>query len=397
GKWEGPRLVKPAQWPAPLRAARPPANDQPEVEGPMKVEEPEAVEGFKSGLTAPPTPAPFAPRGTLGLLDAPTLICRAFESRLTGRVDIAGADAERTLWFEEGRLVAAASTSLVERIEDLALRAGLVTGPQHHALRMSEERLARRLALVMVELGYIRPNEMYPLVCKHVQEIAFSVFLDDESAYVYSEEPPPSEERVVLPLHPYALATEGIRRKYSSERLYARLGGPATLLRARGQGFELDYLGLGARERRLGSMVDGLRTLEEILFESGVEELAALKVLYALVAVGAVEIAVLGQAARAKSPEEAARLDLSRVADKYNQALSGDYFQILGLRRDATGYEVREAYERLSRELSAERFIAIADPSVHARLQEIGRALAEAADVLSDDAVRAQYARSLTE
>jgi hypothetical protein len=223
------------------------------------------------------------------------------------------------------------------------------------------------------------------------------VFLDDESTYVYSEEAAPAEERVVVPLHPYALATEGIRRKYSSQRLYSMLGGPATLLRPRGQGFELDYLGLSAREKRLATTVDGLRTLEEILFEGGVEELAALKVLYALVAAGALEIAVLGQAARAGSPAQAARLDLGRLGDKYSQVLAGDYFQILGLRRDATAYEVREAYERLSREFGAERFVAIEDPTVHARLQEIGRALAEAADVLVDDAVRDQYARNLTE
>src|SRR5690606_7370442 len=138
-----------------------------------------------------------------------------------------------SLWFEEGRLVAAASGSLLERLEDVALRAGLITAAQHHALRVSDERYARRLAIQMVELGYIRPAELYPLVRRHVEEIAWSLFLDEESTYVYSAESATSEERVVLPLHPYALATEGIRRKFSVERLYRHLGGPATLLRPR--------------------------------------------------------------------------------------------------------------------------------------------------------------------
>ncbi|MFN7131531.1 MAG: DUF4388 domain-containing protein, partial [Myxococcales bacterium] len=372
-----------------------------EVAGGEKPQEPAAeaavVEtgGFKSDPPARPTPSPFPPRGTLAQLDAAQLVCRAWEARLTGRIDVAGTDAPRTLWFEEGRLVAAASGALHERLEDVALRAGLITRAQHHALRVSDEKHARRLALQMVELGYLRPAELYPLVRRRVEEIAWSLFLDETSTYVFAAEAPPAEERVVLPLHPYALATEGIRRKFAVERLYRHLGGPATLLRPSPGGPDDADFGFSAREKRLASMVDGLRTLEELLFEGGMEEAPALKVFYALYAAGAVEIALFGQAARPKTAREAAKLDLARVAEKYEHVRGGDYFQMLGLRRDATGYEVREAWERLSRDFAPERFVALDDPQVLARLQEIGRALAEAYDVLADDAVREEYARNL--
>ncbi len=392
GRWKGGIRVTSAPPPRPVSA-------EPSLEAEIPQVQPAALEpseGFKSTPPAAGTQAPFAARGTLALLDGPTLVCRAFDARLTGRLDVAGPDAQRTLWFEEGRLVAASSTQLMERLEEIALRMGLIGAAQHHALRTSDEKLARRLALQMVELGYIRPSEMYPLVRKRVQEIAWSVFLDDQSPYLYTPESPPAEERVVLPMHPWAVVTDGVKRKLSAERLWAKLGGPATLLRPKGQ-IELDYFGLPAREKRLAAMVDGLRTLEEILFEGGLEEQAALKVLYSLVVAGAVEIAVLGQAARARSPQEAARLDLSRVSEKYNQILGGDYFQILGLRRDATSYEVHEAYERLVREFDPDRFLGIEDGGLIGKLKEIGRSLAEAADVLVDDAVRAEYARSLAD
>ena len=371
--------------------ARPPrsANDIPTV--PMIAEE-----GFKSGAPSEPTPASFPEAGTLEQIDFPMLLCRAFDARLTGRLDVLGLDARRTVWFEEGRLVAAASASLVERLEEIALRANLISPAQHHALRTAQEPLARRLAVQMVELGYIRPSEMYRLVRRRVEEIAWSLFLDEESEYEYSQESPPAEERVVLPAHPYALAAEGIRRKFSVDRLYARLGGPATLLKPKGSA-ELDYFGLSAREKRLASTVDGLRTLEELLFEGGLEEAAALKVLYALMCGGALEIAILGEAAKTKTPEEAARIDAIRVAEKYSQAVAGDYFQVLGLRRDSTTYEVREAYDRLAREFHPDRYAGLDDEALMGKLAEIGRALAEAADVLGDDQVRETYARHLAD
>jgi CheY-like chemotaxis protein len=394
GRWRGPvRITELVE--------RAPANDQPGEESSLSETSQSSRSGLDEGFKTTPPPAPseppFPPRGTLAQPDAPTLFCRAFDARLTGRIDVAAPEAQRTLWFEEGRLVSAASSLDMERLEEIALRSALISRAQHHALRTYEERLARRLALQMVELGYIRSTEMYPLVCQRVTEIAFSIFLDEESAYVFSSESPPAEERVVLPMHPFALATEGIRRKFSAERLWARLGGPGTLLRPRGQGLELDYFGLSARERRLATRADGLRTVEEILFECGMEEAASLKILYALVAAGALEIAVLGQGARAGGRDETVGLDLLRVVEKYNQAVGGDYFQILGLRRDATGYEVREAYERLAREFHPERFTGMEDTLLISRLEEIGRALAEAADVLSEDPVREEYARSLAD
>jgi chromosome segregation ATPase len=354
-------------------------------------------EGFKSEAPPPPTAPPFAQRGTLAQLGAPALLCRAFEARLTGRIDVSGPDAQRTLWFEEGRAVAAASSSPVERLEEIALRAALITRAQHHALRTCEEKQARRLALQMVELGYLRASEMVPLVRRRVLEIAFSLFLDEESAYVFTAESPPAEERVVLPMHPYALVAEGIRRKLSPDRLWERLGGPGTLLRPREKGVDLDYFGLSARERRLAAKVDGLRTVEELLFEGGLDEPAALKVLWALVAAGNLEIAVLGQAVGPRNPAEAARVEVTRVNEKYGQILTGDYFQILGLRRDASGYEVRESYERLAREFHPDRFLGLEDAILLSRLEEIGRALAEAVDVLADDAVRDEYSRNLVE
>ena len=83
------------------------------------------------------------------------------------------------------------------------------------------------------------------------------------------------------------------------------------------------------------------------------------------------------------------------MAEKYNQVVAGDYFQMLGLRRDATAYEVRESYDKLAREFHPDRFLGLSDTTLFNRLTEIGRALAEAADVLADDSVREEYARNL--
>jgi hypothetical protein len=53
-----------------------------------------------------------------------------------------------------------------------------------------------------------------------------------------------------------------------------------------------------------------------------------------------------------------AGIDRERVLSKYAQVLEADYFEILGVRRDATGYEVRRAFEAARRDYAREAFPA---------------------------------------
>lgn len=355
------------------------------------------AQAFPAAGETPPEPTlpPFAGQGTLAEIDAARFVAETWRGRVTGRFDFECDEGRRSLWFEFGRLVGVASDVPFERLEEVARREGLVTKSQHRVLRAAGIDSPRRLALRMVDMGFLKPSELYAVVKRRAEEIVFALFADEEAAYQYLPQPGTLTERLVLPAHPLVLMMDGIRRKYPANRLHDLLGGPGTVLKPAPGGPEVTDFGLAAREKRVAERVDGLHTLEEILFEGGVDELETMKVLYGLLAAGAAEVAVLGIPADAAGKAAEGRLDVERVAAKYEQVLSGDYFEILGLRRSATGYEVNEAYERLTREYNANRFAGAQDQAVATRLGEIHRALAEAVDVLSDDLIRAEYARNL--
>jgi hypothetical protein len=87
-------------------------------------------------------------------------------------------------------------------------------------------------------------------------------------------------------------------------------------------------------------------------------------------------------------------IDSLRIGEKLEQVRHEDYFAILGLDRGCTRHEVLEASERLLSLLHAERFPSIA-PGLAEDLEEVRRVLGEARDVLSDDALRAEYRANL--
>jgi ribosomal protein L29 len=171
------------------------------------------------------------------------------------------------------------------------------------------------------------------------------------------------------------------------------LGGPASILAPAASPPPPAELGLAAEERRLLSLADGLRTLDEVLALSPLDPLSTRQLLAAAVLTGALTVRVVH--AGRPAAQVAAAIDLARVKEKLEQVRRADYFTILGIGRVCTPHEVREAADRLHAELAPERFQGAREEGLAARLEEIRRVVAEAREVLADDALRAEYLRGL--
>src|SRR5262249_36528159 len=129
---------------------------------------------------------------------------------------------------------------------------------------------------------------------RHTEEILYSCLAWERGRYRLTHEEAPTEDRVRLGAHPWALFIEGVRRKYSLERLVELIGPPQTglspttlLPRAVEEG------ALSAAERARAELIDGERTLVELqlgavgmpLGEVGLYALA-----WALLAIGAARV-----------------------------------------------------------------------------------------------------------
>jgi len=69
----------------------------------------------------------------------------------------------------------------------------------------------------------------------------------------------------------------------------------------------------------------------------------------------------------------------------------GDYFEVLGVARDATAEELRHAHERIARELAPETIDAALSAELGDRLDAMREVAAEALRVLTDDRLRSRY------
>jgi hypothetical protein len=328
-------------------------------------------------------------------VSAARLLARAARSQLGGRLDFTGTF-PRSLYFESGRLVGATSGAPGERAEEVALRLGLLTREQHRAAAPACAGLpSRRAAVALLQRGLLRSEELTDLVRRRAEEVVFALFAEPAASWRHVAAAVPAEERIALDRGLFALAVEGVRRRWQGALLDEVLGGPASLLGPAAEGAAgalLDDLRLSPRERRLADLADGLRTLDEIEADSPLDPLSTRQLLAALVEVGALEVLVRGQPAGSLGD---AQLDRARLAEKLDQVRRADYFTILGLSRTATPHGIRTAADRLVAEMDDPRWALTGDPELAEQLAEIRRVVVEARDVLCDDELRDAYLAGL--
>lgn len=98
-------------------------------------------------------------------------------------------------------------------------------------------------------------------------------------------------------------------------------------------------------------------------------------------------------------PPPAAPVDDTRARLLARCALvdEGDYFEVLGIKRDAGAADVKQAHERAARELGPEAIDDKLTQELGPRLAAVRIVVAEAARVLGDDWLRARYATALSE
>lgn len=344
----------------------------------------------------PELPAPPAELalGTLAEAPAPRLLVLAERAGLTGRIDFGG-DFPRSLYFEDGRVVGATSAAPHERVEEVALRLGLVTREQHRqAAPAVAGQASRRAAMALLDRGLLKPVELTTLVRRRTEEVLFALFDEEKAPFRYEPARVPPDERFALERGSLRLAMEGVRRKWQQARLEAVLGGAATLLAPSSRAPPPDELGLGPAEQRLLQLADGLRTLDEVLDSSPLPPLETRQVLAGLLMVGALSLRFHGSAGKGQQSET---IDLARVREKLDQVRRADYFAILGLSRHCTPYEVREAADRLAAEFDPGRYAAYREPGLREHLDEIGSVLSQAREILSEDRLRAEYLAGLGE
>jgi hypothetical protein len=333
------------------------------------------------------------------------IVGRAISERTSGSLCFARAIGERRLVLREGDVVTCASTAEDESlIAFLGVRGDL---PRETVRRLGSRfpPFGRHAGAALVARGYLLQDQMWPTLRAHAEWILGRILQPrDEGPGVATQESQPpgrlATEPSVFGGAPGAEAfVEGVRRVISPADALERLGGPSVRLGPGPFSALLDECALAPPDLEAVQRAPG-RLLREVLEGSPDAELAS--ALFALTQLGVLE--VLSSAAGVSSDEpdpgtDAAAIDAEAIRERVRARLQlvedGDYFAVLGVPRDATGYEVKRAFLELRRSFEPSRLLSPDLADLVEDVRKIASVIDEAYEILRDGPRRERYRRAI--
>ena len=228
----------------------------------------------------------------------PRLVARLQRDAFDGALRFHTGSATRVVYFRRGDIASAASNAEADRLHNILIHEGRLSGPQVEMAR-SRLRPGATLGKTLIELGFLTPSELLSGARRQVRQILAACFALTEGTYQVSAGPlGPEVTNLGLPVRRLifdALMESGERRTIvgemgSMESVY----GPTAAL-----GEALPSLRLDPAAEEVARRLDGRATLREVSGRTHLDDFTVSKIVLAL--------EIMGLAEAISRPEEETR------------------------------------------------------------------------------------------
>lgn len=334
-------------------------------------------------------------------------------NRKTGTLVLKTPVYTKKAFLTHGDAVFASSTYEDDRLGEMLLKVDKITVEQYDkSVSILTSSKNKRLGAILVELGYITPKDLFWGVKFQVKEIIYSMFLMEDADYEFIEGDLPTAEVITLKMSMGNLIYEGVKRITSWNRIRNEMPDTSSLIRLSSDPLSLfQGIELSSQDKKILSMVDGKKTMKEIIDGSWMGSFEALKILYVLWSIGIIECRQGHEAAKPEAVEvreETVSLEdifqphteedealLKKIDAVYARLGSLSPFQLLEAGPGATSDTIKKNYFRLTKEFHPDRYFSTADETVKTKLTAIFDSLVRAFNTIKDEEGRRKYKVSL--
>ncbi|UCG77587.1 MAG: DUF4388 domain-containing protein [Nitrospirota bacterium] len=326
-------------------------------------------------------------KGTFAETRLPLILIHLNRNRLTGTLEIKASSFTKKVFLEKGEAIFASSTNVDDRLGETLLKVGKITLEQFDRAAELLKKGGKRLGAILVDLGFLSPKELFWGVKFQVREIIYSLFLFEDAEYEFVEGDVPSDEVIKLKMSMGNLIYEGVKRIDNLTRIRREMPSLKDTLMLSDDPLSLfQNIELSSHDKKLLSLVDGSKTIKEILDQSWLGSFEAMKILYVLFYTG-----MLVKKENESEPAESIIVDdllkeLSEDEMAFDQRVESflkkiemsDYYELLGVDRKADESKIKKKYMRLAKEFHPDKYLKTEDLSLKDKLTTIFDALTDA-------------------
>jgi hypothetical protein len=209
----------------------------------------------------------FEFRGDLASTPLPEVLQRVHHYRVPGVVTVSRGAAGKKIYIWDGDVIFASSTDREDSLGNFLLAKGRITREQ---FELSVEQLVasegiRRHGAVLVAMEILTPRELFSLVTEQVRSIVYSVFEWDDGEVGFSVGQYATDEIIKLEIPTRQAILEGVKAIRDARRLASLLGPSWTVFDPVPDAIDIEDIGMSAAEVRMLRMVNGQRTLRDLV------------------------------------------------------------------------------------------------------------------------------------
>ncbi len=343
--------------------------------------------------------------GNLKHLPLSDILLGLQRSEKTGILEIKKGFICKKIFIKNGDLIFANSNQEDDRFGELLLKSGRITLEQYYRSVDEMKKTGKRQGTILAELGCLKPKELAWTIIQQVEEIILGLFQWEDGEFEFKEGPLPSDEAITLKLSVGNLIYRGIKR-IDNFTYFKNLGlsmnaipdysdNPMNLF----QDIKLEEM-----EREVLFLIDGRRTIQEILSTSPLDNFKTLKILYALLKIKIIEYkekdkmeeSKIGELITKEPEGEINAAFEEKVENLYNKLNSINYYDILGIKDDASLDEIKSAYYKKTKEFHPDRHFHLPSDTLKNKLISLFSFLTKAYETLSDQKMKLEYDKSLS-
>lgn len=328
-----------------------------------------------------------------------------------------GEKAVKKVYFKAGDVTFASSSLNADRLGNRLLATGKITQAQFDASTELIKKTGKKQGAILVELGFLTPQDLVESVKDHVKQIILSLFSLRMGSYRFDEGPLPMADIIPLQMSTGNVILEGVGG-LDWKDIRKALPEPTTVVRpASDPSCLFQDAHLSSDQQAVLALVNGTRSIEEICGLSGIGDFNAMKAVYVLLALQmaeegksktekemafareAVREAILSKPAQPETPSEPREPDIVVTRELIQRAFDAlpnqTHYEILGVDKTATSAQIKKAYFRLAKAYHPDRHFDTAMAHMKDKLDTLFDRLHKSYEALSDQGKRSEYEMEL--
>lgn len=358
---------------------------------------------------------------SLALRSVAELFLCAHLDEWSGVLELEQDERQRKVFFARGGLVHLSSTDVADSLAGHLHKLGVIRSEQLSELEEEQRATGRSQAELLIQRGLISPHEVFERITEHVQALALDTLSWHRGSYRALRGVSAPGDAVPLRLDLFRLIFDGAKAHYGRERVSSIIANRDDwhLMLLPNPDVELARLKLTTSESRVFELAREGALQSEIAKGARCTVEEAYGLLYAFMLMtlvglaseavyrragpkkqtpsprarrGAIEAGLNSQvgtsSAKKYSPAERELLDELDVLEK------ADYFEVLGIERDAENAEVQKAFRLRVKKFHPDK-MARYIPEIKDKAAKVYRRIVSARQVLSDEQERSIYEATL--